>query len=213
MNTPAVKRIAIVEDELSILSMLSELFNGEVDLEVVVAEGSVEAASELLRNAKPNVVIMDINLPGMSGIEGVAAFRELLPEAQFLMYTMHDEDDQVFEALRAGANGYILKSATPAELLRAVHEVLDGGAPMSTHVARRVVAHFQSSTPKNFDGIVELSVRENEVLSLLSEGLLYKEIGDRLSIAIGTVKQHIHHIYEKLHVQNRTEAVNRYFGR
>lgn len=213
MNTPAVKRIAIVEDELSILSMLSELFNGEVDLEVVVAEGSVEAASELLRNAKPNVVIMDINLPGMSGIEGVAAFRELLPEAQFLMYTMHDEDDQVFEALRAGANGYILKSATPAELLRAVHEVLDGGAPMSTHVARRIVAHFQSSTPKNFDGIVELSVRENEVLSLLSEGLLYKEIGDRLSIAIGTVKQHIHHIYEKLHVQNRTEAVNRYFGR
>ncbi len=208
---PTCSRLAIVEDESGIRNMLCELFGGEGDLEVVVAEGSVEQAMDPVRVLRPEVVVMDINLPGKNGIEGVAAMRELLPEAQFLMYTMHDEDDSVFEALKAGANGYLLKSASPEELLHAVREVMRGGAPMSAYVARRVVSHFQH--PATGQRLAELSVRENEVLVLLSEGLLYKEIGDRLGIAVGTVKQHIHRIYEKLHVQNRTEAVNRYFGR
>jgi DNA-binding NarL/FixJ family response regulator len=154
-----------------------------------------------------------VNLPGASGIEGVAALRDRMPGTQFLMYTMHDDDHRVFEALRAGANGYLLKSAGPDELLQAVQEVIRGGAPMSAHVARRVVAHFQGKERTTTSGMAELSSRENDVLVLLAQGLLYKEIAQRLGISPGTVKQHIHRIYEKLHVQNRTEAVNRYFGR
>ena len=209
---PTATRIAIVEDEGGIRRMLHDLFTGEDGVDVVAALGSVEEALDRLPGLRPEVVIMDINLPGASGIEGVAGLREQLPGTQFLMYTMHDDDHRVFEALRAGANGYLLKSAGPDEVVQAVHEVLRGGAPMSAHVARRVVTHFQErSRPGN--ALQELSIRENEVLGLLAQGLLYKEIGDRLGIAVGTVKQHIHRIYEKLHVQNRTEAVNRYFGR
>jgi DNA-binding NarL/FixJ family response regulator len=130
------------------------------------------------------------------------------------MYTVHDDDHRVFEALKAGANGYILKSATPDEIIDAVKELQAGGSPMSAHVARRVVQHLRPSpSAPSAVATAELSQREQQVLELLAEGLLYKEIGERLGITVGTIKQHIHRMYEKLHVQNRTEAVNRYFGR
>ncbi|MBL0043324.1 MAG: response regulator transcription factor [Flavobacteriales bacterium] len=159
------------------------------------------------------VIIMDINLPGASGIDCVRQMSQRCTTTQYLMYTVHDDDHRVFEALKAGANGYILKSSTPDEILAAVRELNEGGSPMSAHVARRVVAQLRPAKQERNNGNDLLSTRENEVLALLAEGLLYKEIGNRLGITVGTIKQHIHRIYEKMHVQNRTEAVNRYFGR
>lgn len=166
-----------------------------------------------LNGSFPDVVIMDINLPGASGIDCVRQLSERSNSTQFLMYTVHDDDHRVFEALKAGANGYILKSSTPDQILEAVRELAQGGSPMSAHVARRVVQQFRPVQDRSNVAESELSGREHAVLELLAQGLLYKEIAERLGIAVGTVKQHIHRIYEKLHVQNRTEAVNRYYGR
>ena len=205
---PTATRIAIVEDEGGIRRMLHDLFTGEDGVDVVAALGSVEEALDRLPGLRPEVVIMDINLPGASGIEGVAGLREQLPGTQFLMYTMHDDDHRVFEALRAGANGYLLKSAGPDEVVQAVHEVLRGGAPMSAHVARRVVTHFQErSRPGNT--LQELSIRENEVLGLLAQGLLYKEIGDRLGISPRTVDVYRARLMRKLGASTTPELVNK----
>lgn len=161
----------------------------------------------------PDVIIMDINLPGASGIDCVRQLSQRCTGTQYLMYTVHDDDHRVFEALKAGANGYILKSSTPDQILEAVRELAQGGSPMSAHVARRVVQHFRPLQDRSSLSDVSLSEREHGVLELLAQGLLYKEIAERSGISVGTVKQHIHRIYDKLHVQNRTEAVNRFFGR
>ncbi|MEO8067668.1 MAG: response regulator transcription factor [Flavobacteriales bacterium] len=206
-------KVSIVEDDNVIRETLRSLFIFEQDTEVFTVHSNAEDA--LLRSGEhcPDVVIMDINLPGASGIDCVRQLRQRCTKTQYLMYTVHDDDHRVFEALKAGANGYILKSSKPDEILDAVRELHAGGSPMSAHVARRVVAQLRPAKQEHNNGNALLSVRENEVLALLSEGLLYKEIGERLGISVGTIKQHIHRIYEKLHVQNRTEAVNRYFGR
>ncbi|MEO8734851.1 MAG: response regulator transcription factor, partial [Flavobacteriales bacterium] len=148
--------------------------------------------------------------PGASGIDFIAAAKPSSPDRQFMVYTVYDDDARVFEALRAGANGYLLKSASPYAIIEAIRDLRNGGAPMSASVARRLVDHFRP--PGNRSSHL-LSERENNVLALLAEGLLYKEIADRLYISSSTVKNHILTIYEKLHVQTRTEAVNRYFGR
>ncbi len=204
-------RVSIVEDDLTIRETLKALFIHVPDMETFTTHGTAEDAILRLSNACPEVVIMDINLPGQSGIDCVQQLSRSCPATQFLMYTVHDDDHRVFEALKAGANGYILKESTPDQIIEAVRELRDGGAPMSALVARRVVAHMRK--PGTGRTQEELSARENNVLELLAQGLLYKEIADRLFISTGTVKQHIHRIYGKLHVQNRTEAVNRYFGR
>jgi DNA-binding NarL/FixJ family response regulator len=163
--------------------------------------------------ATSDIVLMDISMPGMSGIDCVRQLRPVVPDTQFLMYTVYDDDHRVFDALKAGANGYILKSSTPEQIVEAVFELHRGGAPMSTAVARRVVDYFRPVQESSAISEDALSEREYEVLKLLSEGLLYKEIAIRLDLTVGTVKQHIHRMYGKLHVQNRVEAVNRYFGR
>jgi DNA-binding NarL/FixJ family response regulator len=208
-NTPI--RVSIVEDDATIRETLRSLFIFEADMEAFTVHSTAEDALVRLGETCPDVVVMDINLPGQSGIDCVRQMSRRCTRAQFLMYTVHDDDHRVFEALKAGANGYILKSARPDEILDAIRDLHAGGAPMSAHVARRVVAQFRPVKQAPADAA--LSEREQQVLSLLAEGLLYKEIGDRLGISVGTIKQHIHRIYEKLHVQNRTEAVNRYFGR
>jgi DNA-binding NarL/FixJ family response regulator len=213
MNDRAPVKVSIVEDDTTIRETLHSLFIFEPGMEPFSIHSNAEDALLRLHGAFPDVVIMDINLPGQSGIDCVRQLSERCTGTQFLMYTVHDDDHRVFEALKAGANGYILKSSSPDQILEAVRELVQGGSPMSAHVARRVVQQFRpgkgaSSIP---DG--QLSERESGVLQLLAQGLLYKEIAERTGITTGTVKQHIHRIYEKLHVQNRTEAVNRYYGR
>jgi len=206
-------RISIVEDDNTIRETLHSLFVFEDGMECFSLHSNAEDALMRLQETFPDVVIMDINLPGQSGIDCVRQLSERSNSTQYLMYTVHDDDHRVFEALKAGANGYILKSSTPDQILEAVHELAEGGSPMSAHVARRVVQHFRPVQDRSNLGDAALSEREHDVLELLAQGLLYKEIAERLGITTGTVKQHIHRIYEKLHVQNRTEAVNRYFGR
>ena len=210
-NTPL--RVSIVEDDNTIRETLRSLFIFEEGMECFSVHSNAEDALMRLNGTYPDVIIMDINLPGASGIDCVRQLSERSDNTQYLMYTVHDDDHRVFEALKAGANGYILKSSTPDQILEAVRELAEGGSPMSAHVARRVVQHFRPAQDRSNMGDAVLSDREHDVLGLLAQGLLYKEIGDRLGITTGTVKQHIHRIYEKLHVQNRTEAVNRYFGR
>jgi DNA-binding NarL/FixJ family response regulator len=213
MSTTTPINVSIVEDDTMIRETLRALFIFEEGVEAFTVHSTAEDALLRLRDNCPDVVIMDINLPGQSGIDCVRQMSQYCTRSQFLMYTVHDDDHRVFEALKAGANGYILKSSTPDEILAAVRELHQGGSPMSAHVARRVVNQFRPAAVEKMKDSALLSERENGVLELLAQGLLYKEIGDRLGITTGTVKQHIHRIYEKLHVQNRTEAVNRYFGR
>ena len=210
MSRPTI-RVSIVEDDSAIRETLRTLFIFEDGMAAFTVHSTAEDAMLRLVDTCPDVVVMDINLPGASGIDCVRQMSQRCTAAQFLMYTVHDDDHRVFEALKAGANGYILKSSTPDEILAAVRELHAGGSPMSAHVARRVVAHLRPQRGAVVD--TGLTEREQQVLALLADGLLYKEIGDKLGITTGTIKQHIHRMYEKLHVQNRTEAVNRFFGR
>ena len=161
---------------------------------------------------QPDIVIMDINLPGMNGIECIREMKTKVPHTQFMMFTVYENDEKVFEALKAGASGYLLKNTGLVQLIEALQELHNGGSPMSANIARKLVTVFREK--ENSEIPVEaLSKRETEILQLLSKGLLYKEIADQLSISVSTVRQHIHKIYEKLHVQNRTEAINKAFGK
>lgn len=206
--------ILIVEDDERIREMLRAVFIVTPGLRVIDAMDSVEEALALPTDATADVVLMDVNLPGMDGIQGVRELSQTWENSQFLMYTVNDTDDKVFEALKAGANGYLLKNSSPDQIVQAIREVHVGGSPMSMSVARRVVRHFRPNSAVQRGALgVSLSDREFHVLELLAQGLLYKEIAARMDITEGTVKQHIHRIYGKMHVSNRTEAVNRFFGR
>jgi DNA-binding NarL/FixJ family response regulator len=204
--------ISIVEDLEAIRLGVIQAIGESEDLLCISAYEKAEDAVEDLAVLKPDITLMDINLPGMSGIECMKKVKPLCPEMQFMMFTIYDNSEQVFEALAAGATGYLLKKTPHAQLLDALRELHQGGSPMSTHIARKVVSAFRKPGPEERQNS-PLSPREQEVLKLLSRGYLYKEIGDRLGISTGTVRQHIHKIYEKLHVQNRTEALNKYYGR
>lgn len=206
--------IRIVEDDERIREMLRAVLIATPGMRVMDAVGSVEEALALPAETVADVVLMDVNLPGMDGIQGVRELSQTWENSQFLMYTVNDTDDKVFEALKAGANGYLLKNSSPDQIVQAIREVHAGGSPMSMSVARRVVRHFRPNGSVQRDELgVALSDREFHVLELLAQGLLYKEIASRMEITEGTVKQHIHRIYGKMHVSNRTEAVNRFFGR
>lgn len=206
--------IRIVEDDERIREMLRAVLIATPGMRVMDAVGSVEEALALPVDTVADVVLMDVNLPGMDGIQGVRELSQTWENSQFLMYTVNDTDDKVFEALKAGANGYLLKNSSPDQIVQAIREVHAGGSPMSMSVARRVVRHFRPNGSVQRDELgVALSDREFHVLELLAQGLLYKEIASRMEITEGTVKQHIHRIYGKMHVSNRTEAVNRFFGR
>lgn len=213
MSTPGVATIGLVEDDARIREALRTIIATAEDLALVQAWSNAEDALAGWSEQCPHAVIMDINLPGASGIECVRELTRRWPSTQFLMYTMHDDDQRVFDALKAGANGYLLKSAKPLEIIDAVRDLLQGGSPMSASIARRVVAHLRPGNNANMLTEAKLTEREREILELLAEGLLYKEISLRLGISEGSIKQHIHRMYDKLHVQNRTEAVNKFFGR
>ena len=204
--------VSIVEDEPGTRENLLALFRQAPDIECLSAYATGEEAVRGIPKERPQVAVVDINLPKMSGIECVAQLKQLQPQLQVLMLTTYEESELIFNSLRAGANGYLLKNMPVEELLQAVKEVHAGGAPMSMLVARKVVAHFYKE--KSAPGFIgHLSHRETEILSLLAKGCLYKEISDQLGISINTVRTHIHAVYEKLHVQNRTEAVLRFLGR
>jgi len=202
-------KISIVEDIYEVRSGLFHRINEAPDLECISSFSSAEdMLTGITPGTVPEVVIMDIGLPGMSGIEGVIRLKEKYPHINFLMFTIF-ADDHVFEALKAGADGYILKREAPEKILQAIREVKDGGAPMSRTIARKVLDSFRPKK-KNSVTIESLTPRQIEILELLDTGLSYKLIADQLEIAEGTVKQHIHHIYRKLQVNNRTEAINKY---
>jgi len=162
----------------------------------------------------PDIVVTDINLPGKSGIEAIVELKEVLPETQFIMFTIYEDHDLIFDALKAGASGYILKNTSSEKIVESVIDLYNGGSPMSPIIARKVIASFNAPVQYIDQSVNQLiSKREQEVLELLSKGFLYKEIADKLSISMSTVKRHLNHIYVKLHVQNKTEAVNKLYGR
>ncbi|MEO7307131.1 MAG: response regulator transcription factor [Ferruginibacter sp.] len=204
-------KVSIVEDLAEIREGLAELISSDRELSMIESFEDAESAVQKLPLLQADIVIMDINLPGMSGIECIKSIKDKCPATQFMMFTVYENDEKVLQALQAGATGYLLKRTAPQRILESIKELNQGGSPMSSNIARKVLNIFvqkKSITKKEI-----LSDRENEVLELLADGLLYKEIADRLFISHGTVRQHIHNIYEKLHVHNRTEAVNRYFDR
>lgn len=161
---------------------------------------------------RPDVALVDINLPGISGIECITRLNAVLPDLGVLMLTTHEEADLIFESLRAGASGYLLKNQAYANLVDAIHEVRAGGSPMTMQIARKVVRFFRQPSPANAP-LEALTSREQEILALLATGKMYKEIGDQLGISLSTVRGHLHKVYAKLHVQSRTEAVLKYLGR
>lgn len=211
--------VAIVEDNHDIRNALEQIIEMSDDYSLAGSCVNGEEALAILPRMHPKVVLMDINLGGIDGIEVVSKLKSKHPEILFMMCTVYEEDEKIFEALSAGANGYILKKTTPVKLLESIAELLEGGAPMSSQIARKVVAAFQNkanvgtSSSQQDDSLLILSKREMEILEKLSRGLLYKEIAVEMNISPETVRKHVYHIYEKLHVGNRVEAVNRYFGR
>jgi len=204
-------KVSIVEDSRGTRESLTELLERAPGLRCVGAHASGEKALQSIPAESPDVVLMDINLPGMSGIECVARLKERLPKLQVLMLTTYEESDLIFDSLRRGASGYLLKNIPPAELVQAVEQVHSGGAPMSMQIARKVVNHFQQ-IKKPSSEVESLTKREHEILALLTKGYLYKEIADLLSISLSTVRAHLHTVYEKLHVQSRTQAVVKFLG-
>jgi DNA-binding NarL/FixJ family response regulator len=205
--------VCIVEDNRDIRQALEQIVSMSDGYHMAGSFPDGESALTGLPALQPDIVLMDINLGGMSGIEVVRLLKPRYPDMLFMMCTVYEEDEQIFEALAAGANGYILKKTAPARLLESIRELHEGGAPMSSQIARKVVAAFTRTPKTNQVALDALSNRESEILVLLAKGLLYKEIAHQLNIAQETVRKHVYHIYEKLHVNNRVEAVNKYFGR
>ena len=204
--------IAIVEDLDEVRNGLKSFLSLSEGFAVLDTFTTAEEALYDIPKLKPDIVIMDINLPGMNGIECIRQVKSKVPLTQFMMFTVYENDEKVFEALKAGASGYLLKNTGLVQLIESLKELHNGGSPMSSNIARKLVSVFREKE-KNSQPVENLSNRENEILVLLSKGLLYKEIAEQLSIATNTVRQHIHKIYEKLHVQNRTEAINKAFGK
>jgi DNA-binding NarL/FixJ family response regulator len=201
--------VSIVEDDRRVRESLSVLINGAENTRCVSVYPNAEEALDQIADKKPDVVLMDINLPGMSGIECVRKLKAQMPKVQILMLTMYEDDEKVFQSLVAGASGYLVKRTSPSELLNAIQEVHSGASPMSGKIARTVVQYFQRQ-----QGMAAqeepLSKREQEILNLLAKGYRYKEIADSLSISFETVRTHLKNIYDKLHVHSRTEAVVKY---
>jgi len=203
--------VSIVEDNDKLRDTLARVLNRAEGFHCVSDYASAEDALKHLPQVRPDVVLMDINLPGMNGVECVRQLKQLLPQTQVMMLTVYEDTENIFNALTAGASGYMLKRTSTKELLEAIQEVHRGGSPMTMHIARKVVQSFQRTTATAPSGD-NLSEREQQVLDLLSQGLMYKEIADKLEISYETVHTYIRRIYEKLQVRTRTEAVTKFLG-
>jgi DNA-binding NarL/FixJ family response regulator len=198
--------VSIAEDLPEIRSTLERIIKAESDMLLLSSSQNAEDAMPLILEAQPDIVIMDINMPGMNGIDCIRAIKNDCPGTQFMIFTIYENDEKIFDALAAGASGYLLKKTSPEKIIEAIKELNNGGSPMSTPIARKVINHFKEAKKPGHESLTN---KENEILNLLSKGFLYKEIAAKLSISVGTVTQHIHNIYEKLHVSNKTEAINK----
>jgi DNA-binding NarL/FixJ family response regulator len=209
--------VCIVDDNRDLRNALEEIIDMSDGFTCVGKLGTAQEAITQIPSLRPDVVLMDINLGSdETGIDCVKALKEKVPGTNFMMCTVYEENEKIFQALTAGASGYILKKTAPTQMLEAIRELYLGGAPMSSQIARKVVAAFQNNTKENSgtdQDLGTLSNREKEILQQLSKGLMYKEIAAELFISPETVRKHVYHIYEKLHVTNRIEAVNKFFGR
>jgi len=213
--------VCIVDDNKDIRTALEQIILMSDEHKLIGSFASAAEAMDMIPVLRPNVVLMDINLgEGETGIDCVRQMKGDNPDILFMMCTVYEDDEKIFEALSAGANGYILKKTAPQKLLEAIKELHDGGSPMSSQIARKVVAAFQTraAEAQNSENSIAaslsvLSNREKEILELLAKGMLYKEIAAKLFISQETVRKHVYHIYEKLHVNNRVEAINKFFGR
>jgi DNA-binding NarL/FixJ family response regulator len=202
--------ISIVEDQREMRESLAEYLGNAPELRCVGAHATGEEGVRNIPKENPDVALIDINLPGMNGIQCVARLRKLLPRIQVLMLTTYDDGDLIFDSLRAGANGYLLKNMTQEEMVQAVRQVHAGGAPMSLQIARKVINHFHVAKPAS--ELEHLTSRELEILRLLAKGHMYKEIADQLAISMSTVRTHVSAVYDKLHVHSRTEAAMKLAG-
>ncbi|HQV00277.1 MAG: response regulator transcription factor [Bacteroidia bacterium] len=204
-------KIALVEDRDDIRNAMQILLNSEEGFKCThVFTNGADAVNQIPK-LEIDVVLMDIDLPVLNGIESVKQLKTIKPDLLFMMVTVFEDDEKIFDALAAGASGYILKKTAPARILESITELLAGGSPMNAQIAQRLVKHFQPQIQLNETKEQILSKREIEIIEQLAKGLLYKEIAFILNISIGTVKQHLHRIYEKLHVQNKTEAINKFY--
>ncbi len=199
-------KVAVVEDHKPTREALARIINLSSDCQCICACPTAEEALRALPGHRPAVVLMDIQLPKMSGIECVAKLKELLPAAEVIMVTVYEDPDNIFRALRSGASGYVLKRATPEAILGAIREVHCGGVPMSVEIARKVIAYFQDPALA-VNGTENLTPREVEILKLMAQGFLNKEIAERLGVSLDAVLWHLKHIYQKLHVHSRCEAI------
>lgn len=198
-------KVAIVEDNRTTREGLEAIINLSTDFRCVCTCSTAEEALKVLPKHEPELVLMDIQLPNMSGVDCVAHLKELMPGIKAIMVTVYEDPDRIFRALRAGASGYLLKRSTPEEVLDAMREVHQGGGAMSGEIARKVIGYFREQTTSKAE-VDELTPREREVLELVVHGLANKEIAERLSLTVEAVRWHLKHIYQKLHVHSRTEA-------
>jgi DNA-binding NarL/FixJ family response regulator len=206
--------VAVVEDEPALRGSLETILARTPGVRCVGSFATAEDALDGIPKWKPQVVFMDVQLPGMDGVECVRRLSEQLPKTQFVMLTVHDNPDAIFKSLAAGASGYLLKPVRAAELIAAVKDVIAGGAPMTSNIARKVVQTFKAPVPPSENlPVVALTPKETQVLDYLAKGYLYKEIAEALGISYGTVHTHIEHIYKKLHVRSRSQAIAKYLTR
>jgi len=203
--------VAIIEDIKEIREGLQLLIGNDPGFVCADTFASAELAIAALPALQPDVALMDIHLPGISGIEAVRQLKVVCPNTQFIMSTVYEDDDSIFESLKAGASGYLLKKTAPSTILDAIREVHSGGSPMSSQIARKVIGSFQKANA--IDNMTMLTAREKEILEALAKGLRYKDIAGTLGISIETVRSHVRKTYEKLQVQSRTEALNKVYGR
>jgi len=204
-------RVALVEDSPALCRNLERMLRRAPAMKCVCTCSNAEEAIDRIPPAQPDVILMDINLPGASGIECTSHLKRLIPKVQVIMLTVYEDTVSIFSALKAGACGYLLKSSSPAEILEAITEVNSGGAPMTSEIARKIVTAFQAPAAKRTE-TAGLSAREEEILEWLSKGQVSKEIAERLSISYHTVRVHLKHIYEKLHVRSQSEALLKFMA-
>ena len=205
-----VVQFSIVEDDKDICELLADILETEGGFTCTAKYNTLDDALVGLSKSPPDVALIDLGLGTKSGIDLIRALKQRLPQTQFLVITIFEENERVIESLKAGANGYILKGASPEEYVQAVKVLLAGGSPLSPPIARQLVNSFQQTTSS---GSGDLTSREREIIDLLAKGKMYKQVADSLNVSIDTVRTHIRHIYEKLQVNNRTEALNRLYGR